>query len=138
VTPLRKQHRQLQQRVDRLFDLLEREPEREIAAEYEQRIGAYKQEQRQLAAQITDLERDSEPVPAALDEAAVLDHLADLRSLLQQDIPEAASASLLAADQAVAGKGLVEFSEITKEMDYRLLVCLLILHLNSSESPVDL
>jgi len=48
------------------------------------------QEQRQLAAQITELERENEPVPAALDEEAVLGHLADLRSLLQQDIPEAA------------------------------------------------
>ena len=90
VKPLRKQHRQLQQRVDRLFDLLEREPEREIAAEYEQRIGVHKREQRQLAAQIAELKRENEPVPAALEEEAVLGYLADLRSLLQQNIPEAA------------------------------------------------
>ena len=90
IVPLRKQERKLQQRIDRLFDRLEREPQPEVATEYETRIADYMQQQRRLAAQITELERENEPVPAVLDEEAVLGHLADLRSLLQQDIPEAA------------------------------------------------
>src|SRR5207249_2189919 len=75
------------------FQRIERQADEDLAQAYEQRIAELQKEVNHLKHQLHTADVHNEPPPAPLDLAAVKALLADLRGVLNQEIPAAAESN---------------------------------------------
>lgn len=94
VAPLRSKIANLQKKVDRLVLNVENlnESKQELREGYERRIVQLQKEIKILRKELQNSEKSNTPVPRRLSKKCVKTYLADLRDVLNQEIPQAADA----------------------------------------------
>mgnify|MGYP000573351674 CR=1 FL=1 len=90
--PLKAKLRDYQNRIRKLVKKVEREPDEALCEGYHVRIKELQKEVNELRTTIREAEARNEPPPAPLDIERAKVYLADLRGLLNQEIPMAAEA----------------------------------------------
>jgi hypothetical protein len=92
TAPLKARIREKEAAIKRLFQRIEGQEDENLCQAYEKRIGDLQKEVNELKSQLHTADVQNVPPPPPLDVAAVKTLLADLRGLLNQEIPAAAEA----------------------------------------------
>ena len=92
VKPLQAQLRGLQARISKLVRLVEAEPDEGLCQGYNERIKVLEKERQEAQARLHTVEAASQPVPAPLTPELAQRYLADLRAVLNLEVPAAAEA----------------------------------------------
>jgi DNA invertase Pin-like site-specific DNA recombinase len=80
----------LEAAIKKLFMRIEREDDQDLCDAYDKRIKDHQCQMQQLRAELRQAEARNEPPPPPLDKARIRAYLADIRGLLNQEIPAAA------------------------------------------------